>query len=165
MYAQLIERPSSIMARKSNVDLALLLPFAAWLVKNIERRGCSMQCVADAADMHVSHLHKIVKSYLPGYSQYQRPGYEKTVLIGQLFGDVKGALESAGYEVQPQYAGLASSGEPAPRPMMTFIEQQLRLLPHGTVNSLTPDQADQLVSELEELAALRIAQVQRQGKS
>ena len=58
-----------------------------------------------------------------------------------------------------------SIDEPAPMPMMTFVEQQLRLLPHGTVNDLTAADADRLVSELEELAALRIAQVQRQGKA
>ena len=153
------------MARKSNVNLASLLPFAAWLVQKIERRGYSMQRVADAADMHVSHLHKIVKSYLPGYSQYQRPGYEKTVLIGQLFDDVQGALESAGYEVQPQYAGFGSTDEPASSPMMMFLEQKLRVGPSGSAYSLTPAQADQLVSELEEMAGLRIAQVQRQSKA
>ena len=73
-----------------------------------------------------------------------------------LRGNVNQGLRAAGF-------APIETDEPAPRPMMTFMEQQLRLLPHGTVNSLTPAEADQLVSELEELAALRISQVQRQG--
>lgn len=85
------------MARNSTVDEAKLLPFAAWLMKNIQHRGCTIQQVADHAEMHVSQLHKIIKSYNPNYSQYQRPGYEKTVLIGEMFGDVGGALVSARY--------------------------------------------------------------------
>lgn len=98
MYAQLLESPRVLMARKPSVDETKLLPFARWLVENINRRGWSVQRVADHADMHVSQLHKIIKSYLPTYSQYQRPGYDKTVAIGRLFNDVRGALESAGYE-------------------------------------------------------------------
>ena len=55
--------------------------------------------------------------------------------------------------------------EPPTRPMMTFLEQKLRVGPGGSAYSLTPAQADQLVSELEEMAGLRIAQVQRQSKA
>ena len=101
------------MARKPNADEAKMLPFAAWLVQNIAHRGYTVQRVADHAGMHVSHLHKIIKSYLPIYSQYPRPGYEKTVMIGKLFGDVRGALESAGYEVQAEH-------NPAPLEMSDY---------------------------------------------
>lgn len=85
------------MARPPKVDESRLSLFARWLSDNARRRGYSVQRMADHAEMHVSHLHKILKSYLPQYAQYQRPGYEKTVLIGELFGDVPGALRSAGY--------------------------------------------------------------------
>lgn len=85
------------MPRTTKVDDALLLPFAKWLMPNITRRGYSVKRVADHAGMDVSHLHKIIKSYLPQYSEYQRPGYEKTVLIGELFDDVSGALAAADY--------------------------------------------------------------------
>ena len=90
---------SRTMPRTSNVDETRMLPFAKWLWGNIRRRGYSVQRVADHAGMHASQLHKILKSYLPQYAEYQRPGYEKTVLIGDLFGDVLGALVSAHYSV------------------------------------------------------------------
>lgn len=70
------------------------------------------------------------------------------------------ALLNAGLKA----AGFAGTDETNPRPMMTFVEQKLRYGLDGAIHDLTPDQADQLVSELEELAGLRIAQVQRQGK-
>ena len=85
------------MPRRSTLNDALLLPFARWLIPNIVRRGYSVKRVADHAGMDVSQLHKIIKSYLPQYAEYQRPGYEKTVLIGELFDDVSGALAAADY--------------------------------------------------------------------
>lgn len=57
-----------------------------------------------------------------------------------------------------------SANEESARPMMTFVEQKLKESPGGTMYNLTPDQADQLVSELEEFAELRITQVQRQSQ-
>ena len=101
MNAQLLEKSRYTMPRKTSVDQSQLLPFAQWLVQNIERRGCTIQRVADIADMHVSQLHKIIKSYAPAYAQYQRPGYEKTVLIGNFFDDLPGALLAAGFTSEP----------------------------------------------------------------
>ena len=101
MNAQLLEKTRYTMPRKPNVDQTQLLPFAKWLMQNIDRRGYTVQSVADYADMHVSQLHKIIKSYAPAYAQYQRPGYEKTVLIGKLFSDVPGALLAAGFTTAP----------------------------------------------------------------
>ena len=66
-------------------------------MENVNRRGWSIQRVADQVDVNVIQLHKIIKSYLPQYTQYQRLGYEKTMTIGKLFGDVEGALKSADY--------------------------------------------------------------------
>ena len=109
-----IESYRSPMARKSTLNELLLTPFAKWLWGNINRRGFTVQRVADEAGMHVSHLHKVLKSYLPLYAEYQRPGYEKTVLIGQLFHDVPGALRSAGYtppETAPETAAEAAGHE------------------------------------------------------
>jgi hypothetical protein len=85
------------MARTSTIDETRLLPFAKWLMENVNRHGWSIQRVADQVDVNVSQLHKIIKSYLPQYTQYQRLGYEKTMAIGKLFGDVEGALKSADY--------------------------------------------------------------------
>jgi hypothetical protein len=47
----------------------------------------------------LSQIHKIIKSYEPRYAAYQRPGYEKTVAIGEYLHDLRGALENAGYTV------------------------------------------------------------------
>ena len=110
----LLETTGSNMGRRPTLDESKLLPFAAWLMAHIQRRGYTVQRVADHADMHVSQLHKIIKSYHPVYRQYQRPGYEKTVLIGQLFGDVQGALVSAGYNPPEQEDCLTRS------PIRTF---------------------------------------------
>ena len=110
------------MARPSTIEYDKLSDFARWLVDHITRRGTSVQRVAEVAEMHVSQLHKIIKSYKPEYAKYRRPGYEKTVTIGRWFDDVNGALESAGFtkikdeedqsqgvrDYQPGYNGMVA---------------------------------------------------------
>lgn len=140
-----------------------LLPFAKWLWQNIQRRGYSVKRVADYAGMHDSHLHKIIKSYLPQYAEYPRPGYEKTVLIGQLFSDVPGALLAA------EYTSEKNADEPttnnAPSPALSLVYETLaRRSDQGSVE-LTEAQMDALIDDIEEYANMRLSRTVRQSQS
>ncbi len=85
------------MPRRTTTDETRLIGFGKWLIPYLKRRGWTVNRLADAVGMDAGHLGKIVKAYEPQYSSYTRPGYENTVLIGELFGDVAGALAAAGY--------------------------------------------------------------------
>jgi hypothetical protein len=85
------------MARTSKLDYDKLSPFAKWLVNRAKEKDVSFVELSSNVDMSLSQLHKIIKSYEPRYNAYQRPGYEKTVAIGQYLEDLRGALENAGY--------------------------------------------------------------------
>lgn len=135
-------------------------PFGQWLRSHRQSRGLTMESLADASNITQAMVSNLERGT-------RNPSRETINSLSRALSP-QGADERTAQSMLNaglRAAGFASFDESAPRPMMTFIEQQLRLLPHGTVNSLTPAEADQLVSELEELAALRIAQVQRQGKS
>jgi hypothetical protein len=93
------------MARISKADVNQMSQFASWLVSETTKQGKTLAEMAEFSNISTSQLHKILKSYEPRYAGYRRPGYEKTVAIGEFLGDVRTALEFAGYSV-PQSAEL-----------------------------------------------------------
>lgn len=99
------------MARPVTYEFDKMSPFAKWLVKRMDDVGTNANRVADHVGMHVSQLHKIIKSYRPNYASYQRPGYERTRAIGELLGDVEGALRTAGFEASDQELSVKESGD------------------------------------------------------
>ena len=152
--------------------------FGAWLKQIIKAAGVPLTELSRLSGIAYPNLNAIVNSGAKGKpTQPEEPTMVKliTALIAlNIIEDENDAWIEAGYrpkgytlakESDLHSAGFATTDEPTTRPMMMFLEQKVRSGPDVKGYSLTPDQADQLVSELEELAALRIAQVQRQGKA
>ena len=135
-------------------------PFGQWLSENRQRRGLTMEALADASNITQAMVSNMERGT-------RNPSRDTIASVSRAFSSqgaderTARALLNAGLKA----AGFASTDEPPTRPMMMFLEQKLRVGPSGSAYSLTPAQADQLVSELEEMAGLRIAQVQRQSKA
>ncbi len=83
-------------ASKEN-EIQNMTPIAKFFVEHKNSKGLTWQEIADAGEIDVSQLYKIVKSYKPQYASFKRPGYHKTELIGIFLGDRDGALIAAGY--------------------------------------------------------------------
>lgn len=85
------------MRQESKLDASRMSEFARWMLLRIKQRGTSITTLAEQAGVDKSYLYKVLKSYLPQYRQYKRPGFDRTVRIGQVLGDVPGAVRAAGY--------------------------------------------------------------------
>ena len=135
-----------------------LKQFAFWLQSSRKSRGLTQDALADISEIDQGLISKYERATL------QCPRRTVYALAAALSGTsaderIADALLNAGLRA----AGFAGTDEYLPRPMMTFVEQRLRESPDGVVHELTPEQADQLASELEEMADLRITQVRRQS--
>ena len=138
--------------------------FAIWLKENRKQRKLTQDELAESSNVDQGLISKYERGIL-------MPAKKSIVLdmaqglFGSNFatdrfkrGIVNQGLKAAGF-------APIETNEPDPRPMMMFLEQSIRFGSDKEAYSLTPAQADQLVSELEEMAGLRIAQVQRQSKA
>ena len=152
--------------------------FGAWLKQIIKAAGIPLTELSRLSGIAYPNLNAIVNSGAKGKPiQPEEPTMVKIIdalKSMNIIEDENDAWIEAGYrpkgytlakESDLHSAGFATTDEPTTRPMMMFLEQKVRYSADGETRDLTPAEADQLVSELEELAALRIAQVQRQGKS
>ena len=135
-------------------------PFGQWLRSHRQSRGLTMESLADASNITQAMVSNLERGT-------RNPSRETIVSLSRALSSqgaderAAAALLNAGLRA----AGFASADVPSTRPMMLFLEQQVRYGADGETRDLTSAEADQLVSELEELAGLRIAQVQRQGKA
>ena len=127
------------MPRKSRMDVALMSPFARWLLLRLQEQDLTVGEAAQAAHMNESYLHKILKSYLPQYQQYQRPSYEKTAQIGRAVRDVGGALQAAGYTAAEMEA--ATSGDAGIRPLGPAQDLSPGVFPLGTGKAMSFDES------------------------
>lgn len=98
------------MRQDLRLDADQMSGFAHWLLTRIDQCGTSLAVVAERADVDKSYLYKVLKSYQPQYRQYKRPGFDKTVRVGRVLGDVPGALRSAGFAGTQETAGAGDPG-------------------------------------------------------
>lgn len=115
------------MARRAQLDVSQMTDFARWLLARLEAHHLTLGALASASGVNESYLHKILKSYLPRYRQYQRPGYDKTLALGRCLGDAAGALRAAGYDPGPVLTeGSAVDNAP---PALPVVGDALPALP------------------------------------
>lgn len=106
---------AAIMARPINQDTREMSRFARWLLQAVDRSGKTLKSLDEAGIVDESYLHKVLKSYKHQYRYYKRPSREKTELIGQFLGDVRGALTAAEYALQtPPEADVAEPDDALP---------------------------------------------------
>ena len=155
--AYLVEKSRDIMRGKQASPRET--PFAKWLYEERNSRGLTMVVLAGRAGVSHPRIVQLEKGDTPSRDMVAR------LAAGLSANSADEHTTAATLNAGLRAAGFATTDEPTTRPMMMFLEQKVRYSADGETRDLTPAEADQLVSELEELAALRIAQVQRQGKA
>lgn len=83
--------------------------FQRWFQRSLERRGISLAELARRVDSDYTHLWKIMRGDPVKYPTSRRPGYELTVAIGEVLGDLDGALEAAGYVSISAHAAMEAT--------------------------------------------------------
>lgn len=76
--------------------------FQAWVKPRLEARGwlyteLARQLVRAGLDVTENYVYRVVRGDVERSPNARRPGYEIAFAIGQIFGDVAGAVKAAGY--------------------------------------------------------------------
>ena len=111
------------MSRRATEVNAEMSEFALWLLRACERAGMSQSRLSELAGLDRSYLNRIMNSYKPAYRYYKRPSYEKTLAIGQVLRDIRGAMQAAGHidEYEQRTGQAVSEIEYAPDPTIQMI--------------------------------------------
>ena len=84
------------MSRRLIEENAEMSEFALWFLRACDRAGLNQSRVSELAGLDRSYVNRLLNSYKPAYRYYKRPSYEKTLAIGQVLRDIRGAMQAAG---------------------------------------------------------------------